>query len=91
MRDCTNCKWDAKTSNCVQGHWRTWHHSMVSLEGERVPISDCHAWKERECDCKDVKWSSGMIKLFNVSCKKCGRVMEDKLTDMWPMWPGKVG
>ncbi len=65
MRDCTACKFDVKGScPCAQGHFRT---------GGTVPIEDCHAWKEKECGCKDIRWSSGMVDLFDIVCKRCGR------------------
>ena len=78
MKGCSNCKWDAKTINCTQGHFRDWHHNIINPEGDRIPIFDCHAWKEEEkCEC--YRYRIGMptiLSIFFLTCKKCGRVIE---------------
>jgi hypothetical protein len=82
--DCTTCIYDVETSNCKQGHFRNWYHSIEDLKGKRIPISDCHAWKGR-CDCERIvstpgRWwnlfSEYLIRTgisLDITCKKCGR------------------
>lgn len=74
MKNCTNCKYDNNGGQCQQGHirWNMDHHWIVE---------NCHAWQEKEkCECYkffDTNFVSGNLYLvFNLKCKKCGRIIE---------------
>jgi hypothetical protein len=42
--DCSDCQWlqDETFEYCLQGHHRAF------FKGFRIPIPDCHAWKEKD-------------------------------------------
>src|SRR4030066_117302 len=72
-RDCTTCVSDTETLNCKQGHMREWHHELGLEKGKRIPIQNCHAWEEKECSCSNIRWSRGVMDIFDITCRKCGR------------------
>lgn len=81
MRDCTTCKFDTATLNCGQGHMRVWRHDLPlddDDKGHRLPIEDCHAFKQkeiRECKCSVLIEAMLNTENYYIVCKRCGRAI----------------